>query len=109
MKIRTKFKNSRRFSTSPPVVARKVACKASEKLVEGLPQYNASPKVTSLEAERLRNALLEEVPEDDRRMMLKATLGQRRRAVVVEKKTIRRIRDTFPYMFGSEEVKSVHI
>ena len=109
MKLRNKFKNKRRLSVSPPVVERKLAKSGKspcEIRVKGLKYYHPKSTITLLEAEKMRNQIIaiESGNGEERKTLLKETLSERRKAIIDDKKSIRKLKDLFPFIFGSDEV-----
>ena len=107
VKLKNKFKNKRRISLSPTVVNKKrisVERKTNELRVTGVKNYHPKAGMTSLEAEKKRNAIISSGDAEQRKQLLAETLPERRKAIIDEKKSISKLRKMFPYMFGCDEV-----
>ena len=93
------------MSFSPPVVQRKrEKGTPSEIRVDGMMHYYPKTKMTILEAEQKRNQIMQTEDGEERKALVKETLAERRKAIIDDKKSIRKLKLLFPYIFGSNEV-----
>lgn len=109
MKLQNKFRNERKKSSSP-TVSKKRAClaKAVEKSrhfrVAGVPQYcPGCEERSSVKLEQMNNRLKAGTGSEED---LTGCFPIRRCDVVEGKMSVRRLKTTYPYMFGQDAVSN---
>ena len=102
-RLKNKFKNKRKASSSPPIVAKRSALKSP---TYGLPGYLPQVENPPIFDQRKINEMKTDAANDAAvREGMNATFPLRRKQIVKEKTSVKKIKKMYPHLFTESQVR----